>query len=980
MQETDFITFQNYVKELIKGDEKGEAQIFLDHFFMALGYPKGLKGAGANCEFRIKDDKKNSTKFADLVWKPIVLIEMKKRDSDLSLHYQQAFDYWTKLVPNRPQYVILCNFDEFWIYDLNVQVYEPLEKVKIEQIHEKREVFAFMFPKPRNPIFNYNKEEVTEKAAYFVSFIYRSMINRKIEPDIALKYCMQMVLTMFAEDVGLLPNHIFTRLIKDLLKEPGEGPDTVTKSYDLISGLFTAMNTEGTANGGMYKDVEYFNGGLFDKIYQIELTKHELTLIDQAASYNWRKINPAIFGSLFEFALNTKERHKLGAHYTHEIDIKKIVVPVIVQPWLEKIENAETLDEFYQLLVDLSNFKVLDPACGSGNFLFIAYKEMKLLEKILLRQIREKSTQPTDSKRLVKFLMEYKYVTTNQFFGIDINPFAVELAKVTLMIAKELIWIDNKESYDNKDKPLPLDNLDKNISCNDALLDNTGNAKIWPEVDAIIGNPPYQSKNKMQQEFGIEYLNQLRQIYPEIPGKADFCVYWFYKTHQQLKTNCFAGLVGTSSIRQKNSRTGSLDYIKNNEGEIINAISTQTWSGDAAVSVSIVNWYKGKYFKKKYLYFSVDNINYDLLELPFINSDLKPIIDLTNAKTLLTNSNTKLIYLGQTQGHAGFLIERKQAQNILNKNPHFSEVLKPFLIGNDYLSNLKSQPGRYIIDFTEKDLIQSSSFTELFSIIEKKVLPERKAKALKQDTENKNAIFKNPKAKTNKHHIGFYNNWWHLSYGRPELLKQLKKINRYISCSQISLRPIFEFISSTINPSSTLVVFTFDDDYSFGILQSSLHTNWWKYKGSSFEARYVYITSTVWDTFPWPQKPTNKQIETIAKLSKELRDTRNETMIINKLSLRTLYRTIEKHGKNKIRDLHEELDKAVIEAYGFNPKKDILQQTLDLNLELSNKENNNLEIQKPGIPDYYINKQILLSTDCVCIDNKFYENKKHNIW
>jgi len=420
MQKPDFIAFQKYVKEFIKGDEKGDAQIFLDHFFLALGYPNGLKSAGANCEFRIKDDKKNSTRFADLVWKSIVLIEMKKRNADLSVHYQQAFDYWMRLVSNRPQYVILCNFDEFWIYDLNVEVYEPLEKVNIEQLDEKCEAFAFMYPKPRNPIFNYNKIEVTEKAAYFVSFIYRSMAKR-IAPEVALKYCMQMVLTMFAEDVELLPNHIFTRLIKDLLKEPGEGPDAVTKSYDLISGLFTAMNTQGTVSGGMYKDVDYFNGGLFDKIYPIELTKQELTLIDQAASYNWRKINPVIFGSLFEFALDTKERHKLGAHYTHEIDIKKIVVPVIVQPWLEKIDNAETLNELYQLLEELCNFKVLDPACGSGNFLFIAFKEMKLLEKTILQQIREKSSKPTDAKRLVKFLANYKYVITNQFFGYDIE-------------------------------------------------------------------------------------------------------------------------------------------------------------------------------------------------------------------------------------------------------------------------------------------------------------------------------------------------------------------------------------------------------------------------------------------------------------------------------------------------------------------------------------------------------------------------------
>jgi len=818
MQETDFITFQNYVKDYIKGDEKGEAQIFLDHFFIALGFPKGLKSAGANCEFRIKDEKKNSTKFADLVWKPVVLIEMKKRNTDLSLHYQQAFDYWTQLVPNRPQYLILCNFDEFWIYDLNIQVYEPLEKIKIEQIHEKSETFAFMYPKPRNPIFNYNKEEVTEKAAYFVSYIYRSMIKR-VASDIALKYCMQMVLTMFAEDVGLLPNHVFTRLIKDLLKEPGEGPDTVTKSYDLISGLFTAMNTQGVVSGGLYKDVEYFNGGLFDKIYPIELTKHELTLVDLAASYNWRRINPAIFGSLFEFALDAKERHKLGAHYTHEIDIKKIVVPVIVRPWLMKIENADTINELYQLLLELSNFKVLDPACGSGNFLFIAFKEMKLLEKMLLQQIRDKSTKPIDAKKLVKFLMDYKYVTTNQFYGIDIKPFAVELAKVTMMIAKELIWLETKESYDNKDKPLPLDNLDSNIICTDALITEDGNEKEWTEVDAIIGNPPYQSKNKMQQEFGREYVNKLRKAYPQISGHADFCVYWIYKSHKYLKNNCYAGLVGTNTIRENFSRLSGLDYIVNNNGTIINAVSSQPWSGKAAVSVSIVNWIKGKYTGKKALNFLNNKNEWDICELDYINSSLSLTTDVKIAHKIHGNQEPKTCFQGHTHAYSGFLLSINEAKKLIEKNIQNKEVLKPFLIGNELVGNINSQPKRFIIDFSEhNDLSSIQKYKDVFPIIEKKVLQEISKKA---EIERKETNKSGPR----QNHL---NRWWQFWAVRHELMKTLKDKKMYIACSRVMLRPIFEFICTDIVPNDKVIVFPFDDFYSFGIIQSSVHWEWLK--------------------------------------------------------------------------------------------------------------------------------------------------------
>ncbi len=978
MQETDFTTFQSYVKEFIKGDEKGEAQIFLDHFFIALGYPNGLKGAGANCEFRIKDDKKNSTKFADLVWKPIVLIEMKKRNSDLSLHYQQAFDYWTRLVPNRPQYVILCNFDEFWIYDLNIQVYEPLEKVSIEQLHEKSEVFAFMYPKSRNPIFNYNKEEVTEKAAYFVSFIYRSMVNRKIESDIALKYCMQMVLTMFAEDIELLPNHIFTRLIKDLLSEPGEGPDTVAKSYDLISGLFTAMNTEGVANGGMYKDVEYFNGGLFDKINPIELTKHELTLIDQAASYNWKKINPAIFGSLFEFALNEKERHKLGAHYTHEIDIKKIVVPVIVRPWLEKIEKAENLLDLYLLLIELSHFKVLDPACGSGNFLFIAFKEMKLLEKTILQLIREKSTKLDDAKKLVKFLMDYKYVTTNQFFGYDVEPFAVELAKVTLMIAKELIWLETKESNDNKDKPLPLDNLEKNIIFTDALIDDLGKPKKWIEADAIIGNPPFQARSKMLGMFGTEYINKLWNAYPELNRYADFCTFWFYKAHQTLKENCYAGLVGTNTIRENNSRQNSLDYIVNNGGTFFNAVSTQKWAGGATVSVSIVNWKKGTYESTKELYIPDDKNNLILHQIDEINSSLSINIDLTKAIRLKSNTTgDKFCFMGQKHGHEGFLLPANQAKIFLEKDPKNAEVLKPYLNGNELVANLNSQPKRFVIDFSQLSFGKAKEYKDLYKIVEKKVLPDREKLAKKQITDNDELLEKNPKLKVNTSYVQYYNSWWQLIGKRPELVERLTKIKRYIAVSAVSKRQIFEFISSEIRPNAALIVFAFDDDYSFGIIQSKLHWEWWKAKCSTLEDRYRYTINPVWDTFPWPQQPTKKQIETIAKAAKAIRDWRQNS----KLTLREmyqLYKMAETGVKYELYNLHKKLDKAVMEAYGFDQTKDTLQQLLALNLDIAEKETNNINVQKPGIPDYYTNTQNLISNDCVYFDtNTNYKTKTY---
>ena len=751
------VDFVDYCSKHIKGDEKGEAQIFLDRFFTALGYEEGLKGAGAECEFRVRDTKKKTTSFGDLVWRKRVLIEMKKKDENLSIHLQQATDYWFKLAGDRPQYIILCNFDEFWIYDFNQKVFDPVDVVKLEELPIRREAFGFILPKPVTPVFGKDKEDVTENAAKQVAAMYRSMVKRRVNPNDALHYALQCIVSLFSEDVGLLPDKIFTRIIEECIQRKAS-------PYDLIGGLFNAMNKPGITPEGYYKGVDYFNGGLFKEINAIELTGYEIDMLEGSADKNWRNVNPAIFGSFFEGNLDKDLRHELGAHYTHEIDIKKIVNPVIVQPWMHRIDEAETIEDYLQLLTELSQFKVLDPACGSGNFLFVAFREMKLLEQKIFALILEHAHK-SDKGKLDKFLATYPFVNTKQFYGIDLNHTAVEIAKVTLMVAKELSILAKNHDYDNKFSPLPLDNLDENIICTDSLLNADGTQRQWPEADVIIGNPPFQSKNKMRQEFGVEYMNKLRNAYPEVPGRADFCVYWFYKAHQHLKPNAFAGLVGTNTIRQNYSREGSLDYIVHHGGEIFNAVSSQDWSGDAAVFVSIANWKKGTYEGDKVLYY-YDDKELKSAKQGIINSSLSLQTDVSSAKVLGCNKKPKKVFQGQTHGHEGFLLEKNEALKVLKKHPKYSDVLKPFLIGDELVAAHGSQPSRFVIDFTLMDVNQAATYKEPFQRIEMMVLPDRKEKGEAQETENKKALKANPKAKVNKHHINFLNNWWKLSYAR----------------------------------------------------------------------------------------------------------------------------------------------------------------------------------------------------------------------
>lgn len=966
----DFTSFIDYCGKHIKGDEKSEAQIFLDHFFVALGYPEGTKGAGATLEDRIKNTQKKTTSFADLVWKPRVLIEMKKRDEDLSIHYQQAFSYWQQLVPNRPRYVVLCNFDEFWIYDFETDIYEPQEKINLVDLDQRKEAFSFLWPVEKKPLFKTDREDVTAKVAKFISILYRSLIDKNRNPVIApadaMHYCLQCVLCMFAEDIDLLPDKIFTRLINECIEKPGSGFDKVAETYDLIGGLFREMNNEGKAPGGRFKDVDYFNGGLFEKIQPVELTKKEVEHLEVACTKTWRHINPAIFGSIFEGAMEEKERHELGAHYTHETDIKKIVDPVIVQPWKEKIDavmdkhTAKTKDitlaNLYELHKELTQFKVLDPACGSGNFLFIAYKEMKLLEREILKYIKTLSTERGSTEKFVQHKLKNGLVTTKQFYGIDLNPFAIEIARVTLMIAKEL---SITEAHDNEET-LPLDNLDNNIICADALFTE------WPDADAIIGNPPFQARSKMLSEFGGEYLNKLWDAYPEMNKYADFCTYWFYKAHKKLKEDCYAGLVGTNTIRENNSRESSLDFIVKNGGEIFNAYSSLLWSGEANVAVSIACWKKGKYVGTKILYTSDKKNNLTKNEIQTINSSLSLNIDLTAAKPLEASiGKPKLCFMGQKHGHEGFLLEKSEAINMLKKHENYSQVLHPYLNGNELIANINSQPERFVIDFSQMDINQSASFSKLFEILTMRVLPKRKEDAEKEVEANKKILEKNPNARVGKSYQQYYDSWWQLIGKRPELLERLSERKRYIACSAVSLRPIFEFISSEIRPNAALIVFTFDDYYSFGVLQSNFHWEWWKAKCSTLENRYRYTIDPVWDTFPWPQTPTEAQIKKVATAARALHTERTATLKKHNMSLRDLYRLLEQPGKNPIKDLHEALDKAVMDAYGFSDKEDILSQLLALNLSVAEKEKKGDKVQSPGLPEFVKNKDSYVSDECV---------------
>ena len=753
----DLAQFVKYAATL-DGDEKGEAQVFCDRLFQAFGH-KGYKEAGATLECPIKKGKGKGTRFADLIWKPRLLIEMKKADEKLHLHYRQAFEYWINAVPNRPRYVVLCNFREFWIYDFDKQLDEPVDTVALVDLPKRYTALNFLFPDERKPQFNNDREAVSRKAADQMAELFRTLTKRPAKPiphSQAQRFVLQTVVSMFAEDIDLLPSGTIKGIVDDCL-------DHKQNPYDLFGGLFRQMNSPTPAIAGRLKGIRYFNGGIFSKVEPIELSRFELQLMggeDGAATKDWSKVNPAIFGTLFQHSMNEDERHALGGHFTSESDIQRIVGPAIVRPWRERIDAAKNATELLEIRRKLMNFHVLDPACGSGNFLYVAFREMPRLDLRIMTRLQDLLSAKEFSKRATTLTI----ITPKQFFGLDIDPFGVELAKVTLMLAKKLAYdeaadtlkITQEQMALGGSDALPLDNLDENVLCDDALFVK------WPAADVIIGNPPYQSKNKRQAEMDRGYLNQLHKRYPEVDGRSDYCVYWFRLAQDHLKPGHRAGLVGTNTIRQNYSREAALDYIAATGGTITEAVSSMIWPGEAVVHVSIVNWIKGTEKRKKRLYMQDGNdpsTGWRYQDFDTIGPALSFALDVTRAQRIEVNAKQGGCFQGQTHGHKAFLMSSNDAKLLIAKNPKYENVLFPFLIANDLIGK-KSKPTRYVIDFQGKDVIEAQRYDEVFRRIKSYVLPHREKAAAKEHERNKPVLKENPDAKVNNHHANFLKRWW----------------------------------------------------------------------------------------------------------------------------------------------------------------------------------------------------------------------------
>ena len=916
---------QQFALSAAGGYSGGNAHVaFTTHLLECFGWPSGRPdGAAIPHAFAIADAGKRVEREVALWWRERrTLLEVAAHDAGLDVAWRDLVRVCLQLDPI-PQYVVLTNQRDLRLYDLARDREAPRLAIRIDDLPKYSEALPFFANDwtPGAVPKIVNVEKVSAEVADLVARLYRSVRAQHLghEKDV-IRFTLQCITAMFAEDIGLLPQNYFTSLLYDGAK----GKDVERRLHE----LFTQMNTRDLPAPRV---VPYFNGGLFTDVATLPLGDAQLMALTKAAEANWSFVDPHIFGSVFQGIMNDAERHASGAHYTAHDDIMRVVGPTIVEPWRKRIVAATTLRELTDVRKELFAFRVLDPACGSGNFLYVAFRELYRLDTELLSRMRE---FPSTTGKL----SWNGGISAVNFYGIDINPFAVELAKVTLNIAKKIAFDERRaQAFSlagqvemDVDPSLPLDNLDQNIVCADALFTE------WPDVDAIVGNPPFLGGQKLRKELGLPYMERLQRE-TGFDGIADIVCYWFRRAHDRLPRGGRAGFVGTSAIRIGDARKASLDYIVSHGGTITNAVSSRLWPGESALNVSMVNWVKGEAAGPHLL--TVDD---HVFLVDRIAPHLQLHADVSITKMITANKPGTT--MGVIFGSDAFVSASASFPLDSLRNKHF---LRPVASGTPLLTDELHRAPKFCIFLAgcKSESAAAEVGGEAFEHLRRYVHPHVVAVA--------------------GTYPGWLGRWWQPWAPRPDFWETVSQTRRYIACSNPQARPIFVLLSTKFVPTNTLQVFAFDDDYSFGIIQSGFHWEWTKAKGGRVRADYRYTTD-VWRTFPWPQDPADEQVAAIASAARDLRRVRAELMEQNGWSLRALYQAAEVDGPHPLKDAQAALDAAVSDAHGLPPDQSPIQFLLDLNQLVADDEQQGRKVRGPGLPDHLNPKDARwFSTDCI---------------
>ena len=446
------------------------------------------------------------------------------------------------------------------------------------------------------------------------------------------------------------------------------------------------------------------------------------------------------------------------------------------------------------------------------------------------------------------------------------------------------------------------------IVCQDALFTE------WPKANAIVGNPPFLGGKKIKSALGEEYANKLHKKFPDVKGQPDFCTFWFRKAADNIDDHGRVGLVGTNSIAQNTSRTASLDYVVEQGGHIHSAVSTQQWSGEANVHVSIVNWSKQ----------ACGSPMLDHQYVDFISTSLKFEISVANAIQL--ESNKGLSFQACELSGKGFIISEQQAQEWINQDIKNIQVLKRMIDGKGLINPFS--PLDWVIDFADMEIEEAGEFAEPFEWVRRNVKPERDNNSRKARRER----------------------WWRFGEFRPGMRKKNSQLSCYFAIPKVVKHVIFQPVSIEKLPCEANMVISSEDFYILGILTSNVHRIWVKAQSSTLEDRTRYTNTTCFETFPFPQSLSQSLLEQIRGTMQDLHEYRSEIMEKRGWGITKLYNEYFHEPASRLYKLHHQLDTLALKAYGFKTSDNILEKLLTLNLELAKIEKNGESIVGPWAP------------------------------
>jgi type II restriction/modification system DNA methylase subunit YeeA len=765
------------------------------------------------------------------------------------------------------------------------------------------------------------------------------------DPQVVAHFVNRLVFCMFAADAGLLPAGLFDQMLALAFRRPHV-------SERLTSELFGAMAESGGMVG--FVDVPWFNGGLFEDAAALPLEKDDLALLIRVTKLDWAEIDPSILGTLFERGLDPDKRSQLGAHYTDRDKIEMIIDPVIRHPlqeeWVEvrgEIEAAlaappvrgrrngtgkDAAQALYHGFLDrLRHFRVLDPACGSGNFLYLSLHALKDLEH-----------QAGVEAEALGLQREFPQVGPETMLGIEINPYAAELARVSVWIG-HIQWT-RRHGYDAPSNPV-LRSLET-IECRDAILTPDGKVAEWPKADVIVGNPPFLGGKLMRRVLDDRYCDCLFAVFANrVPAEADLVCYWFElaRAHLQNGGAYRAGLVATNSIRGGANR--EILTAIHQSAVIFNSWSDESWSVEgAAVRVSLVCFATPDIASPPIL-------NGHPVGEIFVNLTGRNGVDLTKAATITENRG--VAFMGDTKGGAFDVpgeLARVWLDMPLNANgrPN-SDVLCPWANGMDIA---RRSLDTWIIDFgCAMNEAEAAYFAAPFAHVVERVRPER-------DKNNREM---------------YRRFWWRHVEPRPGMVANINRLPRFIVTPRVAKHRMFAWLPKSVLPDSQLIVISRDDDTTFGMLHSRFHELWSLALGSSLEDRPRYTPSTTFETFPFPEQltpnisaisfSTNPHAQAVGDAARDLVEKRDlwlnpldliervpevvpgypdriiprnakAAAILKTRTLTNLYNTRGTPEGTWLDNLHRSLDEAVAAAYGWPSDlsdDEILSRLLDLN-------------------------------------------------